>query len=62
MILAVAGGLATRKGKDYLLKLPSLLNDDEVLVLVGLKMDKKPCCLKRIELLVSSVLKHLMNL
>ena len=37
MILAVAGGLATRKGKDYLLKLPSLLNDDEVLVLVGLK-------------------------
>ena len=37
MILAVAGGLAKRKGKDYLLKLPSLLNDDEVLVLVGLK-------------------------
>ena len=37
MILAVAGGLATRKGKDYLLKLPSLLNEDEVLVLVGLK-------------------------
>ena len=37
MILAAAGGLATRKGKDYLLKLPSLLNDDEVLVLVGLK-------------------------
>ena len=37
MILAVAGGLALRKGKDYLLKLPLLLNDDEVLVLVGLK-------------------------
>lgn len=37
MILAVAGGLAVRKGKDYLLKLPLLLNDDEVLVLVGLK-------------------------
>lgn len=37
MILAVAGGLALRKGKDYLLRLPSLLNDDEVLVLVGLK-------------------------
>lgn len=37
MILAVAGGLASRKGKDYLLKLPLLLHDDEVLVLVGLK-------------------------
>lgn len=37
MILAVAGGLAVRKGKDYLLKLSLLLNDDEVLVLVGLK-------------------------
>lgn len=37
MILAVAGGLALRKGKDYLLKLPLLLYDDEVLVLVGLK-------------------------
>ena len=37
MILAVAGGLSPRKGKEYLLKLPSLLNDDEVLVLVGLK-------------------------
>lgn len=50
MILAVAGGLATRKGKDYLLKLPSLLNEDEVLVLVGLKKDKKPCCLQLIRL------------
>lgn len=37
MILAVAGGLAPRKGRDYLLKLPTLLNDDEVLVLVGLQ-------------------------
>lgn len=62
MILAVAGGLATRKGKDYLLKLPSLLNDDEVLILVGLKKDKKLCCLLLIRLLVFSVLKRLMNL
>lgn len=37
MILAVAAGLSPRKGKEYLLKLPLLLNDDEVLVLVGLK-------------------------
>lgn len=37
MILAVAGGLAPRKGKDYLLKLPTLLRDDELLVLVGLQ-------------------------
>lgn len=37
MILAVAGGLAARKGRDFLLKLPLLLKDDEVLVLVGLK-------------------------
>lgn len=37
MILAVAGGLAPRKGKDYLLKLPTLLHDDEVLLLVGLQ-------------------------
>lgn len=37
MILAVAGGLAPRKGRDYLLKLPLMLNDDEVLVLVGLQ-------------------------
>lgn len=36
MILAVAGGLALRKGREYLLKLPNLLNDSEVLVLVGL--------------------------
>lgn len=37
MILAVAGGLAPRKGREYLLKLPTLLHDDEVLVLVGLQ-------------------------
>lgn len=37
MILAVAGGLAKRKGKEYLLKLPMLLKDGEVLVIVGLK-------------------------
>lgn len=36
MILAVAGGLAPRKGRKYLLKLPTLLHDDEVLVIVGL--------------------------
>ena len=37
MILAVAAGLAPRKGRDFLLRLPEMLNDDEVLVLVGLK-------------------------
>ena len=36
MILAVAGGLAVRKGREYLLDLPNHLNDNEVLVLVGL--------------------------
>lgn len=36
MILAVAGGLAPRKGRDYLLALPNQLHDDEVLILVGL--------------------------
>ena len=36
IILAVAGGLAVRKGREYLLDLPNHLNDDEVLVLVGL--------------------------
>ena len=36
MILAVAAGLSIRKGRDYLLKLPNILNNDEVLVLVGL--------------------------
>lgn len=37
MILAVAGGLSPRKGREYLLRLPTLLRDDEVLVLVGLQ-------------------------
>ena len=37
MILAVAGGLSQRKGREYLLKLPLMLKDDEVLVIVGLK-------------------------
>lgn len=36
MIFAVAAGLSKRKGSDYLLQLPTLLNDDEVLVIVGL--------------------------
>lgn len=37
MILSVAAELVKRKGRDYLLKLPDRLNNDEVLVLVGLK-------------------------
>lgn len=37
MILAVAAGLVPRKGRDFLLRLPEMLEDDEVLVLVGLK-------------------------
>lgn len=37
MILAVAAGLVVRKGREYLLKLPTMLNDNEVLVLVGLE-------------------------
>lgn len=40
MILAVAGGLAKRKGRDYLLNLPSLLNDNEVLVILGIKKEQ----------------------
>lgn len=36
MIFAVAAALAERKGRKYLLELPGLLQDDEVLVLVGL--------------------------
>lgn len=36
MILAVIGSLVRRKGKDILLKLPLLLHEHEVLVLVGL--------------------------
>lgn len=41
MILAVAAGLVTRKGKNVLLKLPELLNEDEILVLVGLGKGQK---------------------
>lgn len=41
MILAVAGGLAIRKGRDYLLNIPPLLNKDEVLVILGIKNDQK---------------------
>lgn len=37
LILAVAAGLVPRKGRDFLLRLPEMLNDDEVMVLVGLK-------------------------
>ena len=40
MILAVAGGLAKRKGKDYLLKIPYLLNNDEILVILGINKDQ----------------------
>lgn len=36
MILAVTDRLAVRKGRKFLLELPQLLNDDEVLVIVGL--------------------------
>jgi glycosyltransferase involved in cell wall biosynthesis len=35
MILAVAAGLSRRKGGEFLLSLPEMLNDDEVLVLLG---------------------------
>ena len=35
MFLAMASGFGVRKGGDYLKKLPGLLSDDEVLVLVG---------------------------
>lgn len=36
MILAIAAKLAKRKGADYLLQIPTKLNDDEVLVMLGL--------------------------
>ena len=36
MILAIAAKLSKRKGADYLLQIPDKLNDDEVLVLLGL--------------------------
>lgn len=41
MILAVAGGLTKRKGRDYLLNIPSLLGDDEILVILGIKEKQK---------------------
>lgn len=46
MILAVAGGLSPRKGRDYLLKLPTFLHDDEVLVLVGLQKGQEKLLLQ----------------
>lgn len=36
MIFAVAAGLSQRKGGEYLLQLPQMLAEDEVLVLVGM--------------------------
>lgn len=36
MILAIAAQLAKRKGAEYLLKIPERLNDNEILVLLGL--------------------------
>lgn len=41
MLLAMASVFDHRKGTDYLLQLPQLLNDDEVLVLVGLGENQK---------------------
>lgn len=41
MILAMASGFTKRKGIDYLLKLPEMLTDNEVLVLVGVKPEQK---------------------
>lgn len=41
MILAVAARLAERKGAQYLLELPSRLNEDEVLVLLGVTKEQK---------------------
>lgn len=41
MILAVAGGLAKRKGSEYLIKIPSQLNEDEVLVILGIRENQK---------------------
>lgn len=37
VILAVMNVWSKRKGTEYLLKLPSMLNDNEILVIVGLK-------------------------
>lgn len=41
MLLAMATMFDRRKGTEYLLQLPKMLNDDEVLVLVGLADDQK---------------------
>lgn len=41
MILAVASSFSKRKGIDYLLQLPSLLRDGEILVLVGVSSKQK---------------------
>ena len=41
MILAVAGGLAKRKGRDYLLQIPALLNENEILVVLGIRGHQK---------------------
>jgi len=40
MFLAVAGGLEKRKGSEFLLKLPTMLHDDEVLVILGIKKNQ----------------------
>ena len=41
MILAVASGFSKRKGIDYLIQLPKLLSNNEVLVIVGLLPKQK---------------------
>lgn len=41
MILAVASILDARKGLKYLQQLPSMLNEDEVLVIVGVKKEQQ---------------------
>lgn len=51
MILAIASGFSKRKGIDYLVQLPKLLNENEVLVIVGLTAKQKEiisqhkCCI-----------------
>ena len=41
MLLAVAGGLARRKGSKYLVEIPEKLNEDEVLIILGIKANQK---------------------
>lgn len=41
MILAMASGFTKRKGIDSLLQLPSMLNDNEILVLVGVRPEQR---------------------